>query len=97
MPDAPVASPARVIVMSTRPGAICWVKVAFAPADRMKLPSCTLRTRSSAGSKVSVSETVDRRETFTIEIGIVYGPAADAERRARRRQDHLCQPDAHAS
>ena len=41
----------------------------------MKLPSCTLRTRSSAGSKVSVSETVESRETFTIEIGTVYGPA----------------------
>ena len=62
------------IVMSTRPGAICWVNVAFAPPDRMKLPSCTLRTRSSAGSKVSVSVMVDSRETFVIEIGTVYGP-----------------------
>ena len=48
---------------------------ALAPPDRMKLPSFTARTRSSAGSKVSVSVIVESRETFVIEIGTVYGPA----------------------
>jgi hypothetical protein len=63
------------MVMSTRPVATCWVKVAFAPPDRMKLPSWTLRTRSSAGSNVSVSEIVESLDTFVIEIGTLYGPA----------------------
>ena len=40
----------------------------------MKLPSCTVRTRSIAGSKVSVSVIVDSRDALVIEIGTVYGP-----------------------
>src|ERR1700676_2289669 len=75
VPDAPVASPARAMVMSTRPALACCVNVAFAPPDRMKLPSWTLRTRSSAGSNVNVSEMVESLDTFEIEIGTVYGPA----------------------
>src|SRR4029077_10952589 len=43
--------------------------------DRMKLPSWTLRTRSSAGSNDNVSEMVESLDTFVIEIGTVYGPA----------------------
>ena len=31
--------PIATIVMSTRPGAACCVNVAFAPPERMKLPS----------------------------------------------------------
>src|SRR4051812_30957180 len=48
VPDAPTASPPRVTVKSIRPAAAstCWVKLAFAPPWRMKLPSCTDRTRS---------------------------------------------------
>ena len=75
VPVAPVASDERVIVMSTRPGADCWVNDALAPPDRMKLPSLTARTRSSAGSKVRVIVTVDSRDTLVTEIGTVYGPA----------------------
>lgn len=44
------------------------------PPARMKLPSCTLRIRRTAGSKVSVSEIVVNRETFAIINGTVYGP-----------------------
>src|SRR5262249_25975422 len=69
VPDAPVASAERVMVMSTRPGLTCCVKTAFTPPDRMKLPSLTARTRSSDGSKVIVSATVERREAFVTEIG----------------------------
>lgn len=74
VPDAPVASALRVIVMSTRPPVDCWMKLALAPADRMKLPSCTLRTRRSAGSYVNVSVIVDSRVAATIDSGTVYGP-----------------------
>src|ERR1019366_1164716 len=40
----------------------------------MKLPSCTMRTRRSAGLNVSVSVTVESRVAPTTEIGTVYGP-----------------------
>jgi hypothetical protein len=40
----------------------------------MKLPSCTLLTRISDGSYVTVNVIVDNRDTFVIEIGTVYGP-----------------------
>src|SRR5580658_7049422 len=40
----------------------------------MKLPSWRLRTRSSVGSNVTVSEMVESLDTFEIEIGTVYGP-----------------------
>lgn len=75
VPVAPVASADRVTVMSTRPGATCCVNVAVAPPDRMKLPSFTPRTRNNPGSKVNVSVTIESRDTFTIDIGTVYGPA----------------------
>ena len=71
VPVAPVASADRAMVMSTRPGLTCWAKAAFAAPDRMKLPSFTARARSSAGSNVTVSVTVDTRDAFTMEIGTV--------------------------
>jgi hypothetical protein len=74
VPDAPVASAERVIVMSMRPGAASCVNVAFAPPSRMKLPSCTLRTRSTAGSYVIVRLIVVNRAAPTIDSGTVYGP-----------------------
>jgi hypothetical protein len=74
VPVAPVASPARAIVMSIRPGLTCWANVALAPPDRMKLPSCTTRGRMSAGSNVIVRAMVDRREAFATDTGTVYGP-----------------------
>ena len=40
----------------------------------MKLPSCTARTRTIAGSKVSVNVIVVIRVAPVIEIGTVYGP-----------------------
>ena len=40
----------------------------------MKLPSCTLRTRSFVGSKMSVSVTVEIRDASVISSGTVYGP-----------------------
>lgn len=73
-PDAPVASAARVMVMSTRPGFTCWVNVAFTPPDRMKLPSDTLRTRSNIGSYIKVIVIVDSRDAPATVIGTVYGP-----------------------
>ncbi len=47
----------------------------------MKLPSCTRAHAQLAGSKVSVSVTVDSRDASVTEIGTVYGPPPDAERR----------------
>src|SRR5437763_5568812 len=69
-----MATAPREIVMSTRPPLACWVNVALAPPVRMKLPSCTARTRRIAGSKVSVSVIVVMRAAPLIEIGTVYGP-----------------------
>ena len=40
----------------------------------MKLPSCTVRTRRTFGSKDSVSEMVDNWDTPVIDIGTVYEP-----------------------
>src|SRR5262245_40997370 len=40
----------------------------------MKLPSCTVRTRSFVGSKINVSVTVERRDASVTDRGIVYGP-----------------------
>src|SRR3954451_1930109 len=74
VPVAPVASADRIIVMSTRPLLVCCVNVAFAPPDRMKLPSLTTRTRSKAGLYVNVSVIDDSRLASVIEIGTVYGP-----------------------
>jgi hypothetical protein len=75
VPVAPTESAARVMVMSMRPGAVCCVKVALAPPERMKLPSLTERTRKSDGSNVSVRVTVESRAALMTEIGTVYGPA----------------------
>src|SRR5262249_22171369 len=55
-------------------GSTCCVNWAAEPPCRMKLPSCTLRTRSAAGLKVIVTETFERRDAFDTEIGTVYGP-----------------------
>src|SRR5204862_5951071 len=74
VPDAPIASAPREIVMSTRPLPACWVKLALTPPVRMKLPSCTARTRMIAGSNVSVSVIVEIRVAPVTEIGTVYGP-----------------------
>src|SRR6476646_5944511 len=40
----------------------------------MKLPSCTVRTRSFVGSKIKVSVTDDSREASVTDRGMVYGP-----------------------
>jgi hypothetical protein len=74
VPEAPVASAERVIVMSTRPELTCCVKTAATPPDRKNSPSCTVRTRRTAGSKVTVTVIVDSRDTFEIDTGMVYGP-----------------------
>ena len=42
----------------------------------MNVPSCTVRTRSTAGLKVTVSVSVDTRDALLIETGTVYGPPA---------------------
>ncbi len=72
-PAAPVGSFIRVAVKSTRPAAVstCWVNVTCTPPCRRKLPSCTVRTRRTFGSKNSVSEMVDSWDTPVIEIGTV--------------------------
>ena len=46
----------------------------FAPPDRRKLPSCTVRTRSIAGSNTIVNVTVESRWAPVTEIGMLYGP-----------------------
>src|SRR5262245_14071600 len=62
--------------MSTRPAArsIRGVAEAATPPCRMKVPSCTLRTRNTFGLNVIVSVIIDRRLTLPMEIGTVYGP-----------------------
>ena len=65
---------AREIVMSMRPRPTCCENVTFAPPDRRKLPSCTVRTRSFAGSYTMANVTVDSRCAPVIEIGMLYGP-----------------------
>ena len=42
----------------------------------MNVPSCTLRTRSTVGLKVTVSVITDRRDALLIDSGTVYGPPA---------------------
>src|SRR5258705_3411659 len=76
VPATPVASVVRTIAMSMRPVAastIC-VNVACAPPARMKLPSCTARTRNAAGLKVMVNDNPDSRDELVAEIATVYGP-----------------------
>src|SRR5438034_2252231 len=74
VPEAPMASAPRDIVMSIRPPLACCVNVALVPPVFMKLPSSTARTRRIAGSKVNVSVIVVIRVAPVIEIGTVYGP-----------------------
>src|SRR6478736_1321308 len=64
--------------MSTRPvvASIRGVDVAVTLPWRMNMPSCTLRTRSTFGLNVTVSVSVETRDTLLIEIGTVYGPPA---------------------
>src|SRR5436190_9563191 len=73
-PDAPVESAARVSVMSMRFPLTDCAKTTLMPPARMKLPSCTVRTRSFVGSKITVSVIVEIRCASVIEIGTVYGP-----------------------
>src|SRR5439155_3795913 len=74
VPDAPVASAPRESVMSIRLPLTCCAKLTVTPPARMKLPSCTVRTRSFVGSKITVSVMVAMRDASVIEIGTVYGP-----------------------
>jgi hypothetical protein len=71
VPEAPVVSAARVSVMSIRPPVACWLNTGVTPPLRMKLPCCTARTRSFAGSNVSVSVIVDSPDAFVIDSGTV--------------------------
>ena len=79
-------SPGRVIAMSTRPAAasIFCVKAAATPPWRSRLPSWTLRTRSTAGLKFTDSDTVDSRVAPEIDIGTGRG---------RHRHGIRCQAD----
>ena len=52
------------------------VKVAVTPPWRMNVPSCTLRTRNTAGLNVTVNVTIDSRDAFATLSGTVYGPPA---------------------
>ena len=74
VPEAPVASAARASVISTRLPLTCWLNATFTPPARMKLPSCTVRTRSFVASNVMVSVIVETRDAPEIEIGTTYGP-----------------------
>ena len=59
--------------MSTRPVAtsIRGVKFAVTPPWRMNVPSCTLRTRRTAGLNVTVSVIIDSRDAFATDSGTV--------------------------
>ena len=85
--------------MSMRPllSSTCWVNAGVTPPCRMNVPSCTLRTRSSAGLKVIDSVTADSRVAPEIDIGTVYGPPPTrislgglSVIRARRRRRRSC-------
>ena len=56
------------------------VKDGVTPPCRMKVPSCTVRTRSTAGLYVTVNVTIDSRDALLIETGTVYGPPATRNR-----------------
>src|SRR5688500_15019600 len=75
-PEAPTWSPRRVTVMSTRPAAasIFGVNDAVVAPCRMNVPSWTLRTRTTDGSNVIVSDMVETRDALLIESGVRYGP-----------------------
>src|SRR5262249_13659869 len=74
VPEAPVASAPRASVISIRLPLTCCENVTDTPPARRKLPSCTLRTRSLVGSKISVSVTVESRDASATSSGTVYGP-----------------------
>src|SRR4051812_25447897 len=77
-PDAPAWSAVRVTAMSTRPAAasIRGVNVVGTLPCRMKVPSCTVRTRNTFGLNVTVSVMTDTRDALLIDSGTVYGPPA---------------------
>ena len=52
------------------------VKFAVTPPCRMNVPSCTFRTRSTAGLNVTVNVIIDNRDAFATASGTVYGPPA---------------------
>src|SRR5947207_2471654 len=52
------------------------VNAAVKPPCRMNVPSCTVRTRSSAGLYVTVNASIDTRDALLIDTGTVYGPPA---------------------
>ena len=62
--------------MSTRPAAAstCWVNVAWMPPWFITAPGFTLRTRSTAGLKVTENDSVDSRVAPEIDSGTMYGP-----------------------
>ena len=66
-----MASFIRVAVMSTRPAAVstCCLNVTCTPPCCMKLPSSTLSTRTTLGSKNSVNEMVDSWVAPEIDTG----------------------------
>src|SRR5690606_11444498 len=55
-------------------GSMWCVKVGATPPCCRNVPSCTERTRSTAGSYVMVRLIVESRCAPTTEIGTVYGP-----------------------
>ena len=61
------------MTMSTRPlfSSIWLLNAGVAPPCRMNVPSCTLRTRISAGLYVIDNVNVDTRVAAAIEIGTV--------------------------
>ena len=54
------------------------------PPVRMKLPSWTLRTRSTEGSKISVSEIVESRDHSRSVIGRTIDPEIEVLRVPRK-------------
>ena len=63
---------------------------AATPPCRMKLPSCTVVTRTSAGLKVTVTVSVETRGALLSENRHGVRPAAHAELGARRRHASSC-------
>src|SRR5688572_26872662 len=77
-PVAPTWSPTRAIVMSTRPctASIFGVNDTVVEPWRMNVPSWTLRTRTTCGLNVTVSDIVETRCALLIATGARYGPPA---------------------
>ncbi len=70
-PDAPTWSPIRATVMSTRPadGIDLRREGRRRRALPHEVPSCTVRTRTTAGLYVIVSDIVDTRDALLIDTG----------------------------